>query len=95
MRATFVQMMQAAGAIRSDMAPELIAHIMNMLAYGLISMKDVMDEQDIPPFDDLLDAIAEVLDRALTPPDKGAANEAGKTVITQLKALTQSTGDGT
>jgi TetR/AcrR family acrAB operon transcriptional repressor len=82
-RYEFVKMMQEAGAIRTDIRPEIIAHIMNMLAYGLVGMDEVMDADQIPPTDDVIEGIAAIMDRALTPED-GGNSEAGKAIIRQI-----------
>ncbi|MFK7800532.1 MAG: TetR/AcrR family transcriptional regulator [Anaerolineae bacterium] len=82
-RFTFVKMMQDAGAMRSDFDPKIIAHIMDMLAYGLVAMDEIKDKSLIPPLDDLIEGIAELMDRALTPQD-GGDNEAGKAVVNQI-----------
>lgn len=79
-RKEFVQAMQAAGAIRRDVDPAVTAHIMNMLSYGLVSMAQVMDESQIPPVDALLEGIADLLDRALTP-EAHSNPDAGKTIV--------------
>jgi len=79
----FVQMMQAAGAVRPELDPKVTAHIMNMLGYGLVAMDEVMDKADIPPYDDLIEGIADFMHRALTP-DDGGNIEAGKAIIQQL-----------
>jgi AcrR family transcriptional regulator len=78
-----LKMMQQAGAVRQDIKPEVIAHIMNMLAYGLVGMDDVVHVADTPPIEDLIEGIAELLDRALTPPE-GGNSEAGKQVVRTL-----------
>lgn len=78
-----LKMMQQAGAVRQDINPDVVAHIMNMLSYGLVSMDEVVPAEDIPPFDALVEGIADLLDRALTPPD-GGNSEAGKKIIRQL-----------
>jgi TetR/AcrR family acrAB operon transcriptional repressor len=82
-RHEFVQLMQDAGAIRRDLDPRVTAHIMNILAYGLVAMEEVMDPEDIPPTDDLIEGIAEVMDRALTPAD-GGDSTAGKAALRQV-----------
>lgn len=82
-RHEFVQMMQEAGAVRSDIDPAVIAHVMNMLAYGLISMENIMAKEDIPPLDDVIEGISLLMDRALTPAG-GADSEAGKAIIRQI-----------
>jgi AcrR family transcriptional regulator len=82
-RAEFLRMMQEAGAVRQDIDPKIIAHIMNMFSVALVSMDEVMPAEDIPPVEDIIEAIADLMDRALTPPD-GGNNEAGKEVIRQI-----------
>lgn len=87
-RFAFVQMMQQAGAMRDDMPAAIIAHIMNMLAYGLVAMDDVMDPEDIPATDALIEGIADMMDRAFTPQD-GGNMEAGKAVVRQIAEATR------
>lgn len=87
-RLLFVQKMQRAGAMRSDLDAEVIAHIMDMLAYGLVAVEDVLPDKQAPPMDDLIEGIAEIMDRALTPPD-AANSEAGKRIIRQIAEATR------
>lgn len=82
-RYEFVKMMQAVGAIRPELDPKVTAHIMNMLAYGLVSMDEVMEQADIPPTADIIEGIADLMDRALTP-EGGGDSEAGKAIIRQI-----------
>ena len=82
-RYEFVKMMQGAGAMRQDIDPKIIAHIMNMLAYGLVAMDEIMTKEDIPPTDDIIEGIADIMDRALTPED-GGNSEAGKAILRQI-----------
>ena len=82
-RYVFVKMMQDAGAMRQDIDAKVTAHIMNMLAYGLVAMDEVMDPVQIPPVDDVIEGIAELMDRALTP-DDGDHSAAGKEVLRQI-----------
>lgn len=84
-RHEFVKMMQDANAIRSDVDPMVTAHIMDMLAYGLVSIGEIKDESLIPPFEDVIDGIADMMDRALTPID-GGNKDAGKMIVQQLSA---------
>lgn len=76
-----LKMMQSVGAVRQDIKPEIVAHIMNMLAYGLVSMDEVVPVDDIPPFEDIIEGIADLLDRALS---TGENAEAGKQVVLQM-----------
>jgi TetR/AcrR family acrAB operon transcriptional repressor len=82
-RLLFVSMMQAAGALRKELDPNVVAHIMDLLAYGLVSINEVKPENSIPPVEDVIEGIAELMDRALTPAD-GGNPEAGKEIIRQL-----------
>jgi hypothetical protein len=56
---------------------------MDLLAYGLVSINEVKPENSIPPVEDVIEGIAELMDRALTPAD-GGNPEAGKEIIRQL-----------
>jgi AcrR family transcriptional regulator len=87
-RYMFVKMMQDAGAVRQDMDPKVIAHIMNSLAYGLVGLDGVVPREDIPPIDDLIEGIARIMDRALTP-DDGGDREVGKTILRQIADASQ------
>ena len=79
-----ITMMQAAGAVRDDIDPKVVAHIMNMISYGMISLDGVVPPEEIPSLEDTLDGIATIMDRALTPRGVRAASDAGKAVLTQV-----------
>lgn len=85
LRTDFVRMMQEIGAIRQDIPAELVAHIMNLLSYGLVGIGDILNPEDIPPMDETIEAIGKVLDWALTPPNMD------EQVSQQVKALIQQT----
>ena len=82
-RYEFVKLMQEAGAVRQDIDPKVIAYLMEMIAYSLVGMDDILPEEDIPPIGEVIEGIATFMDRALTP-DTGADSETGKTIIRQL-----------
>ena len=82
-RYIFVKLMQEAGAMRQDVDPNVIAHIMDMLAYGLIGMEDIKPKEATPPLDLLIEGIANLMEQALAPPG-GGDPEAGKEIIRQL-----------
>lgn len=89
-RFVFVQMMQEAGAMHAEIDAQIVAHIMNMLAYGLVAMDEVMDESRIPPTEALIEGIAIMMDRAFTPADAAGA-EAGKRVVREIVAMVRGT----
>lgn len=82
-RFAFVKRMQDAGAIRRDIDAETIAHIMNILGYGLIAMSDIMPREHIPPITDIVEGIALIMDSALTV-DGNGNDDIGKEIINQI-----------
>ena len=82
-RKEFVEAMQQAGAIRRDVDPTVTAHIMNMLSYGLVAMGQVMNATNIPATEAILEGIADLLDRALTPAE-GGNDTAGKVIVRKM-----------
>lgn len=83
LRVEFIQAMQEVGAVRKDLDPAVIAHIIDMLSYGFVSVADFKDPDSIPPFDTVFAAIATMMDRAFTP-EGGGDSEAGKAVIRRI-----------
>jgi len=80
-----IAQLQAVGAVRDDVDAKVVAHIINMIAMGLVSVHEAVPATDIPPTDELLGGIATFMDRAFTPED-GGNSEAGKAVIRRIFA---------
>jgi AcrR family transcriptional regulator len=83
LRTEFIQALQEAGVVRKDVEPPIIAQLNDILSFGLLGMYGVEYVDNAAQFDDLIEVIADMLDRYLTPPD-GADLAAGKAVIRQL-----------
>ena len=81
----FARAMQEAGVIRRDIDPAVIAYVVDTLSYGLISRGDTVGWKEAPPFDDLMEAVGAMLDRALAP-EGGGDVEAGKAAILRFVA---------
>jgi len=81
-----IAMMQAAGAVRDDLDAKVIAHIMNMISYGMVSLDGVVPAEEIPSLEETLDGVALIMDRALTPRGTRAASKAGKAVLKRVYA---------
>jgi TetR/AcrR family acrAB operon transcriptional repressor len=75
-----LRQLQVVGAVRQDIKPELLAIILDMLSYGLVSVDEMHAPAEIPPFDETMEAIATLLDQALMPKD-GGNSHAGKAII--------------
>ncbi len=79
----FFQALQAAGAIRRDIDAAVILHIVEMLAYGQLTIGDFKPLDQFPPYDEVMEALADMMDRALLPED-GGNSEAGKAISKQI-----------
>ncbi len=80
MRHEFVALMQAAGAIRQDLDPKVVAHIMDMISFGMVTIAEFVPTEQIPPTDEVIKGIADFMHRALTP-EHGADSETGQADI--------------
>ncbi len=87
----FFQALQAAGAIRQDIDAAVILHIVEMLSYGQLTIGDFKPPDQFPPYEAVMQALADLMDRALRPQDgvgtEGSADgEAGKAIFRQITA---------
>ena len=79
----FIQTLQAAGAVRQDVDAAVIAHIIEMLSYGQLTIGDFKPSDQFPPYDAVMATLADIMDRALLPED-GGNSEAGKAILRQI-----------
>jgi TetR/AcrR family acrAB operon transcriptional repressor len=80
--------LQEAGAVRQDVDPVMMAHIMDMQSFGLVAMGDFRNPDELPPFDLVMAALGDMWDRLLMPED-GGNSEAGKAIIRQIAAASR------
>ncbi len=78
-----IALLQAAGAVRDDVDPKVVAHIMNMLAHGMFVAEELGPGAVAPPLEDVIVGVAAMMDRAYAPPD-GGDREAGMRVLREL-----------
>jgi TetR/AcrR family acrAB operon transcriptional repressor len=83
MRRQFVQAMQDAGTIRSDVDAEAMAYIVTMLSFGFILMDELAEVENPPSLERIIYSLTDLFGRALTP-DGGGNQEAGKRIIRDL-----------
>jgi TetR/AcrR family acrAB operon transcriptional repressor len=81
--ADFIRALQGAGAVRGDVDPAVMGHIIEMLSYGQLMMDDIKPADQFPPYDKVMEALADMMDRVLTPAD-GGNSEAGKADIRRI-----------
>lgn len=81
----FIRALQAVGAVRQELDPEITAHLLETLSYGQLTIGDFKSSEQFPPFPAVTEALAALVDRWLLPED-GGNSEAGKEVIRQIVA---------
>jgi TetR/AcrR family acrAB operon transcriptional repressor len=81
-RYLFVKLMQDAGVMRGGVDAQVVAHIMDMLAYGLVGMDDFIPPEKRPSLADIIEGIAVMMDAAFTPDD--VDSEKGKQILQQI-----------
>ena len=81
----YFQALQAAGAIRQDIDAAVIEHIVETLSWGQLTIGDFKSLDQFPPYDAVMEALADLMDRALQPED-GGNSEAGKVITRQITA---------
>jgi AcrR family transcriptional regulator len=72
--------LQRVGCVRSDVDPRVLAHLGDLIEYGLISINEVKPPESIPSFEETVEMIAQMMERAFAPPG-GGDSEAGKAVF--------------
>lgn len=81
--ADFLQAMADAQVIRKDINIQAMAYILDTLSFGLVSSNEIRIGDSILPFEDVMQTIADMLERMLTP-ENGGNREAGKAVLRQF-----------
>ncbi len=88
--AEFFRALQAAGALRQDIDAAVLIHILEMLSYGQLMIGDFKPQDQFPAYDAVMEALADMMDRALRPEDgtlgTGGNSEAGKAIVRQITA---------
>lgn len=78
----FIRALQEGGVIRQDLDPEVTAHLLETVSYGQLTIGDFKSPDLFPPFPVVMEALAAMLDRWLSPED-GGNSEAGKQIFRQ------------
>jgi AcrR family transcriptional regulator len=81
--ADLIRALQGAGTIRQDIEVAVIAHIFETLFYGQLTIADFKPPDQFPPYDEVMEAMADMMDRTLLP-EGGGNSEAGKAIFRQM-----------
>lgn len=87
MTQVLLQGMQEAGVIRPDVDLQTMAYIMDVISAGMVDSDRLAAQPDLA-YDTLLETLADMLDRMLTPEDGGNL-EAGRDLIRHFAAAAQ------
>ena len=77
--------LQKAGTIRKDVDAGVAAHIVEMLGYGQLAIAEYKPADQLPPYDIVMETLADMMDRSLTPKG-GGKSKAGKAVMRRVVA---------
>jgi AcrR family transcriptional regulator len=72
-----VQQLQVAGLIRQDLRADVMNHILMIISVGLFSVSELIPQEHAPPYEEVADALAGMVQRALAPAQPGDS-ERGK-----------------
>jgi len=81
--ADFYRALQAAGALRKDIDAAVIAHVIEIISYGQLMMEDFKPRERFPPDDEVAEALADMMDRALLPKEGGSSRRS-KAIFRQV-----------
>lgn len=77
---TLVQQLQVAGLIRQDLRADVMNHLLMIISVGLFSISELIPQEYAPPYEEVADALAGMVQRALAPAQPGDS-EQGKRVF--------------
>ncbi len=77
--------LQKAGVVRKDVDVGVAAHIIEMLGYGQLGIAEWKPADRLPPYDLVMETLADMMDRYLTPAG-GGNSKAGKAVMRRVVA---------
>jgi TetR/AcrR family acrAB operon transcriptional repressor len=81
----FIRALQVAGAVREDIDAAVTAHVFEIISYGQLTIAEFKPHDQFPPYEAVMQLLAEMLDLTLLP-EGGGDSEAGKAVFWQIAA---------
>jgi|GEM_PF-993274 len=80
-----IRQMQAAGLVRAELDPEVVAYLMSVIAYGFIGIESVVPAEQAPGMEVVAPGLAEAAQRAFGA--EGGDSQAGKQALATMMAL--------
>ena len=82
-----VQQLQAVGLIRQDLRAEVMNHILMIISVGLFSVSELIPQEHAPPYEEVADALAGMVQRALAPAQPGDSEQGKRAFRVYLEQL--------
>lgn len=70
-----VQRLQAAGVIRTDVHDAVLNHVLVLLSVGLFSIGELLPPEEVPPLEEVVDTLAQMVQRSLAPLTPGDSTQ--------------------
>ena len=82
-----VRSLQAAGLVRQDIREEVITHALMIISVGLFSTPELLPQSVVPPFGDVAEALAHMVQAAFAPSPTGDSQRGKEALETFLHRL--------
>ena len=82
-----VEQLQAAGLIRQDLGADVLNHILMIISVGLFSVSELIPQEYAPPYAEVADALAGMVQRALAPAQPGDSEQGKRAFRLYLEQL--------
>jgi len=82
-----VQQLQAVGLIRQDLRADVMNHILMIISVGLFSVSELIPQEYAPPYEEVADALAGMVQRALAPAQPGDSEQGKRAFRVYLEQL--------
>jgi len=90
-----VQQLQAAGLVRQDLRAEVTNHILMIISVGLFSISELIPREHVPPYEEVADALASMVQSALAPEQPGDSEQGKRAFRVYLEQLAGPGGEKT
>jgi AcrR family transcriptional regulator len=90
-----VQQLQAADLIRQDLRADVMNHLLMIISVGLFSISELIPQEYEPPFEEVADALAGMVQSALAPAQPGDSEQGKRVFRAYLEQLASPGGGST
>lgn len=88
-----IEQLQAAKLMRTDLSPAITNHVLMIISVGLFSINELVPQDQVPSIETTVDALADMVQRALAPEQPGDPVQGKRALRTYLDQLLQQPSD--